>query len=124
MLVLTRKQREEIRIGDDITITILRVKGQSVRVGVEAPRQVKVLRAELPVSDHDERGPAGPIRTAAPRPNPPRDETMEIAGRSHAELRPEAAQSRSNPVGSGQRAAGCSTLARLAARCRQQSRLP
>jgi carbon storage regulator CsrA len=47
MLVLTRKQKETIKIGDDITITILRVKGQAVRVGIEAPRAIHVLRGEL-----------------------------------------------------------------------------
>ena len=48
MLVLTRKSQEKIQIGDNITITILRVKGQTVRVGVEAPRSTKVIRGELP----------------------------------------------------------------------------
>jgi carbon storage regulator CsrA len=47
MLVLTRKSHEQIQIGDNITITILRVKGGAVRVGVDAPRNVTVLRKEL-----------------------------------------------------------------------------
>ena len=47
MLVLTRKPREEIRIGNGITITILRVKGQQVRVGIEAPNDVRIVRGEL-----------------------------------------------------------------------------
>jgi carbon storage regulator CsrA len=47
MLVLTRKQKESIKIGDSIIITILRVQGQSVRVGIEAPREVRVVRGEL-----------------------------------------------------------------------------
>jgi len=51
MLVLTRRPQEQIRIGDDITITILRVKGNTVRVGVEAPRDVRVVRGELPEFD-------------------------------------------------------------------------
>ena len=55
MLVLTRKQKESIKIGDSIVITILRVQGQSVRVGIEAPRDVRVIRGELsatkPVED-------------------------------------------------------------------------
>ena len=51
MLVLSRKSRQQIRIGEDITVTILLVKGQVVRVGIEAPREVRVLRAELPVFD-------------------------------------------------------------------------
>lgn len=47
MLVLTRKVQEQIKIGDNITITIVRVKGQSVRVGIEAPFDVRVMRSEL-----------------------------------------------------------------------------
>jgi carbon storage regulator CsrA len=47
MLVLTRKQQQRIQIGDNITITILKVKGQTVRVGIEAPDEVRVLRGEL-----------------------------------------------------------------------------
>lgn len=48
MLVLTRKTEQKIQIGNDITITILRVKGQAVRVGIEAPKSMRVLRSELP----------------------------------------------------------------------------
>ena len=47
MLVLTRKSHEQIQIGDNITVTILRVKGGAIRVGIEAPRNVNVLRKEL-----------------------------------------------------------------------------
>lgn len=53
MLVLTRKSMEKIQIGNDIVVTILRVKGQAVRVGIEAPRDVRVLRSEVP-ADEDE----------------------------------------------------------------------
>lgn len=48
MLVLTRKLQQQIKIGQQITVTILRVKGQTVRVGIEAPRDVRVIRGELP----------------------------------------------------------------------------
>lgn len=48
MLVLTRKLKQQIKIGDQITVTILRVKGQTVRLGIEAPRDVRVVRSELP----------------------------------------------------------------------------
>lgn len=48
MLVLTRKQDQQIQIGDNITLTILRVKGNTVRVGIDAPREVRVVRGELP----------------------------------------------------------------------------
>jgi carbon storage regulator CsrA len=51
MLVLTRKANEQIQIGDNVVITILQVKGQSVRIGIEAPREVRVLRSELPRAD-------------------------------------------------------------------------
>jgi carbon storage regulator CsrA len=48
MLVLTRKLQQQIKIGDQITVTILRVKGHTVRIGIEAPRDVRVVRGELP----------------------------------------------------------------------------
>lgn len=47
MLVLTRKQNEKIRIGDSITITVLRMKGKAVRLGIEAPHDISVIRGEL-----------------------------------------------------------------------------
>jgi carbon storage regulator CsrA len=49
MLVLTRKPQQQIRIGDNITVTIVKIKGNTVRVGIEAPRSVRVVRGELPV---------------------------------------------------------------------------
>ncbi|MFT5299286.1 MAG: carbon storage regulator CsrA [Mariniblastus sp.] len=48
MLVLSRKQNQEIFIGDDIKITVLKMKGNTVRLGIEAPREVNVVRGELP----------------------------------------------------------------------------
>jgi carbon storage regulator len=47
MLVLTRKRGEQILIGDDIVITILDAKGDSVRVGIDAPRGVVIHRLEV-----------------------------------------------------------------------------
>jgi len=47
MLVLTRKYQEKIRIGENITITVLRMKGKAVRLGIEAPGSVPVIRGEL-----------------------------------------------------------------------------
>lgn len=52
MLVLSRKVKEQVRIGDDITLTILQIKGKTVRVGIEAPRNVRVVRGELPPKEH------------------------------------------------------------------------
>lgn len=59
MLVLTRKYQEKIRIGNDITITVLRTKGKAVRLGIEAPATVPVIRGELKFDG--ERAAAQPI---------------------------------------------------------------
>jgi len=47
MLVLTRRAGEALQIGDNIQITILSVSGDRVRIGIEAPAEISVLRAEL-----------------------------------------------------------------------------
>ena len=47
MLVLTRRKNQSIMIGDDIIITVLEVKGDQVRLGITAPRDVQVYREEL-----------------------------------------------------------------------------
>lgn len=47
MLVLTRKSDESINIGDDITITVVEIKGNSVRLGIMAPASLKIYRKEL-----------------------------------------------------------------------------
>lgn len=47
MLILTRRVGETVMVGDDITVTVLGVKGNQVRVGVNAPRDVAVHRAEI-----------------------------------------------------------------------------
>lgn len=47
MLVLSRKENESLRIGDEIKLTVLEVDGSSVKVGIEAPEEVTVLREEL-----------------------------------------------------------------------------
>lgn len=47
MLVLSRKPGEALKIGDDVEITIVEVKGDMVRLGIEAPRNVQVWRKEL-----------------------------------------------------------------------------
>lgn len=46
MLVLARRKSESIRIGNDVLITILESRGQQIRIGIEAPKEIKVLRAE------------------------------------------------------------------------------
>lgn len=47
MLVLSRKQTERIKLGDSIVVTVVRVSGDKVRLGIEAPPNVLVLRDEL-----------------------------------------------------------------------------
>lgn len=47
MLVLTRRKNEAIMLGDDIKITILEVEAERVKIGIDAPRATKILRAEL-----------------------------------------------------------------------------
>ena len=47
MLLLTRRTGETIQIGDDITVTVLQVNGNQVRIGITAPEDVKIMRQEL-----------------------------------------------------------------------------
>jgi carbon storage regulator len=47
MLILTRREGESVRIGADVTVTVLRVKGSQVRLGVNAPKDVAVQREEI-----------------------------------------------------------------------------
>lgn len=54
MLVITRKVGERICLGDDVTITVLDVVGSSVRLGIEAPREIPVYRHEIWVAIQDE----------------------------------------------------------------------
>ncbi|MCA9161177.1 MAG: carbon storage regulator [Planctomycetales bacterium] len=47
MLVLSRKLNQTIRIGDSISVSVLRIKGNVIQLGIEAPRDVHVVRSEL-----------------------------------------------------------------------------
>lgn len=67
MLVLSRKKEEQIQIGPEITITILRIKGRSVQIGIEAPTGVTILRSELAPEE---------IRRRVPRPTLPPSESL------------------------------------------------
>lgn len=47
MLILSRKVNEKIMIGEDISVTIIEIRGDQVKIGVEAPKSVKVFRQEV-----------------------------------------------------------------------------
>ncbi len=47
MLILTRRVGETLKIGDNVNVTVLGVKGNQVRIGVDAPREVSVHREEI-----------------------------------------------------------------------------
>ncbi|MBV1884538.1 MAG: carbon storage regulator CsrA [Pseudomonadales bacterium] len=47
MLILTRRVGETLMIGDDVTVTVLGVKGNQIRIGVNAPKEVAVHREEI-----------------------------------------------------------------------------
>ena len=47
MLILTRKLGEKINIGDDITITLVEIKGAQVKLGIEAPKHIEIHRQEI-----------------------------------------------------------------------------
>lgn len=47
MLVLTRKTEDKIKIGDNIIVTVLEVDGGNVKIGIDAPREIQILRMEV-----------------------------------------------------------------------------
>ena len=47
MLILTRRVQEALMIGDNVTVTVLSIKGNQVRLGIDAPRDVEVHREEI-----------------------------------------------------------------------------
>jgi len=64
MLVLSRKESERIRLGNNIVVTVVRVSGDRVRIGIEAPPEVIVLRDELQPRPAVTSSPAKPLKEA------------------------------------------------------------
>ena len=65
MLVLSRKARQQIHIGDNIIVTVIKVKENSVSIGIDASREVRALRGELLVFAGSED--AGAVRRRRPQ---------------------------------------------------------
>jgi carbon storage regulator len=85
MLVLTRKQGEKIRIGDDVVITVVRTKGKAVRLGIQAPAHVPVLRGEIAIAIAGERQqPARDCGDGPPEIDPSDGEFATIQIEAHA----------------------------------------
>ncbi|PCJ17547.1 MAG: carbon storage regulator [SAR86 cluster bacterium] len=61
MLILTRRIGETLMVGDDVTITVLGVKGNQVRIGVNAPKEVAVHREEIYQRIQKEKGGDTPV---------------------------------------------------------------
>ena len=59
MLILTRRAGESLMIGDDVTVTVLEVKGSQVRIGINAPKDVAVHREEIYQRIKDEKNTGG-----------------------------------------------------------------
>jgi carbon storage regulator len=67
MLILTRRVGETVVIGDDVTVTVLGVKGNQVRLGVNAPKEIAVHRQEIfeRIQKEQEEAAQAPVKIAA-----------------------------------------------------------
>lgn len=73
MLIITRRPGEKIVLGDDVTITVMEVSGQTVRLGIDAPKELPIYREEIwaAVKQENEaaaRADAGPLPRLPGRP--------------------------------------------------------
>ncbi len=88
MLVLTRKLMEKLYIGNDVCVTVVRLEGGQVRLGIDAPRDIAVVRAELldgrptPVAAEDPNATPPPPMSIKTRPGEARGIDIRRRGRS------------------------------------------
>ncbi len=66
MLILTRRVGETLMIGDDVTVTVLGVKGNQVRIGINAPKDVSVHREEIYERIKNEKSGGSEVATSNP----------------------------------------------------------
>ena len=69
MLVLSRKLNQSIIVGDNVKIQVLKISGNTVRIGIDAPQDVKILRGELAPYDVDTVTPASAKQAPVHRDN-------------------------------------------------------
>ena len=62
MLVLSRKVGEKIQVGDNITVTILETRGSRIRIGIDAPRDVRIQREEVVIDINECATPLPPTK--------------------------------------------------------------
>ena len=77
MLVLSRKEGEQLLIGDNIVLTINRINGNRVAIGIEAPRDVRILRGELERHKVGETGGVAPVAASMDEAN------VAVASKAH-----------------------------------------
>jgi len=65
MLVLTRKKDQTLLIGDDIEITVLEIQGEQIRIGINAPKSVKIFRKEIFIEIEEENKNAARINNSS-----------------------------------------------------------
>jgi carbon storage regulator len=68
MLVLSRKKNESIIINNDITVTVVEIRGDKVRLGIVAPKEVPVHRQEVYEAIHGKGGPPAPATVVVNKP--------------------------------------------------------
>lgn len=109
MLVLSRKAKEQIMIGDEVRITLLRIDGNKVRIGIDAPKHVRVIRGEL----HPE-----------PEPSDPVDGQGQLSDREHAFAHPQRISKPVSVSGSGSLAPASPSMALPTRRPQRPRRAP